>query len=188
MHSTNDYGELGDYARDLIKNKARQIIGKAGFKASDLDDIEQELALDLIVRLPKYDPRRARRTTFMARIVEHRISSLISERHAQCRDWRRCQTSLNEPACNSGDRDEEPLEAQVPDAPSGSDNAADLLVDLQAVLPSLPDDMRDLWERLLKGNVRQVARDLGLSRTTPYGRMKKLRQFLAEAGLDDYLT
>ncbi len=124
----------------------------------------------------------------MARIVDHKLASLISERHAQCRDWRRCQKSLNEPACGSNDPDGEPLEAQVPDRPTGSDDAADLMVDLQAALASLPDDMRDLWERLLQGNVRQVARDLGLSRTTPYGRMKKLRQLLAEAGLDDYLT
>ena len=56
MPFTNQYDELGDYARDLIKNKARQIFGKSGCRASDLVYIEQELAMDLIIRLPKYDP------------------------------------------------------------------------------------------------------------------------------------
>lgn len=188
MPFTNQYDELGDYARDLIKNKARQIIGKAGFRASDLEDIEQELALDLIIRLPKYDPLRARQSTFMARIVEHKISSLISERYAQCRDWRRCQTSLDEPTSSNSASNEETLGAQMSDTAADTPEDTDLLVDIQAALETLPDDMRDLWERLLRGNVRQVAQDLGLSRTTPYSRIKKLRQLLVEAGLDEYLT
>lgn len=188
MNTKNHYDELGGYARNLIKHKARQIIGKAGFQASDLEDIEQELAIDLHIRLPKYDPRRARKTTFMARIVEHKLSALITERHAQCRDWRRCRTSLDEPPVSGDDPNDDPLAEQISDEAIGSDEVLNLMVDLREALDTMPDDLRHLWDCLLTGNIRRVSKDLGIPRTTLYGRLKKLRALLAEAGLGDYVA
>ena len=97
MDYQNTYYELGDYAHDLIRSKARTLIGKAGFTSADCEDIEQELALDLLVRLENYDPRKSKRNSFMARVVEHRIATLLEERHAACRDWRLCRESLDDP-------------------------------------------------------------------------------------------
>ena len=97
MDYQNTYCELGEYANDLIRSKARTLIGKAGFTSADCEDIEQELALDLLVRLENYDPKKSKRSTFMARVVEHRIATLLEERHAACRDWRLCRESLDDP-------------------------------------------------------------------------------------------
>ena len=76
MDYQNTYYELGEYANDLIRSKARTLIGKAGFTSADCEDIEQELALDLLVRLEHYDPKKSKRSTFMTRVVEHRIATL----------------------------------------------------------------------------------------------------------------
>ena len=46
-----DYRELGDYANNLIRSKARTIDRQGGFTSADRDDIEQELAIDLLKRL-----------------------------------------------------------------------------------------------------------------------------------------
>ena len=83
-------------AAGLIRFKARQLVGKAGFTASDREDIEQELILDLLRRLPKYDPKRAQRNTFIARVVEHRVATLIAAQKAGIRDYWRCRCSLND--------------------------------------------------------------------------------------------
>ena len=48
--------QLNEYARSVIRNKARQLIGKYGFTPDDYEDLEQEMILDLLVRLPKFDP------------------------------------------------------------------------------------------------------------------------------------
>lgn len=180
MHSPNLYDELGDYARDLIKNKARMLVGKAGFRASDLEDLEQELALDLFTRLPKYNPERARRTTFMAMVVDHKLSALLDERHAQCRDWRMCRESLDECAdCEDGLSRADTLADAA--APTSDDLA--LEIDLQRALDTLPADLRELWDLLLDSNINRVARRAGISRATIYAKRDRLREALREAGL-----
>ena len=180
MHSPNHYDELGDYARDLIKNKARTLVGKAGFRASDLEDLEQELALDLFARLPKFNPERARRTTFMAMVVDHKLSALLDERHAQCRDWRLCRESLDECAeCEGGvSRADTLADASVPTR----DDLA-LGIDLQRALETLPPDLRELWDLLLDSNINRVARQAGISRATIYAKRERLGQALRDAGM-----
>jgi len=69
MGYENRYQGIDDYAVQLIKYKARQLVGRVGFTESDREDLEQEMVLDLLRRLPKFDPKRAGRNTFIARIV-----------------------------------------------------------------------------------------------------------------------
>ena len=89
-------GGIDEYAVQLIRYKSGQLAGKAGFRVSDRDDLEQELVFDLWRRLPRYDSARARRNTFIARVVEHKIASLIEAQKAAMRDYRRCRWSLND--------------------------------------------------------------------------------------------
>ena len=96
MGSDNQYDGIDPYAAGLIRFKARQLVGQAGFTASDREDIEQELILDLLRRLPKYNPKRAQLNTFIARVVEHRVATLIEAQKAGIRDYRRCRCSLND--------------------------------------------------------------------------------------------
>lgn len=182
MHHQNKYHELGDYAHDLIKNKARQIIGKAGFTKSDCGDIEQELAMDLLTRLENYDPSKSKRSTFMARVVDHRIATLIEERRAGCRDWRLCQESLDDPAWREDD-DGAPRGDRYPDPSAADGNDIALTLDLQAALNALPSDLRELWDLLLNTNMHRIAQDTGIPRTTLYYRLKRLRDALSAAGL-----
>ena len=67
-------GGIDPYAVQHIRFKARQLAGQAGFGAGERKDLEQELFLDLLQRLPQYDPERARRTTFISRVVANRVS------------------------------------------------------------------------------------------------------------------
>ena len=53
------YKGIDEYAVRIIKYKARQLVGRVGFTESDREDLEQEMILDLLQRLPKYDPARA---------------------------------------------------------------------------------------------------------------------------------
>ena len=182
MDYKNSYLELGAYANDLIRSKARTLIGKAGFTSADCEDIEQELALDLLARLENYDPKKSKRNSFMARVVEHRISTLLEERHAACRDWRLCRESLDDPEWQEREEGTSRIENQPdPTTPTRDDLALEM--DLRNAVENLPPDLRDLWERLLHSNIHRVAREIGIPRTTLYYHLKRLRAALREAGL-----
>ena len=182
MDYQNTYYELGDYANGLIRSKARSLIGKAGITSADCEDIEQELALDLLVRLENYDQTRSKRSTFMARVVEHRIATLLEERHAACRDWRLCRESLDDPEWQDDEDGGCRVDRQPdPSAPTSEDMALEM--DLQRALEGLPDDLRELWDLLLDSNMHRIARETGIPRTTLYYRLERLRKALREAGL-----
>ena len=73
-------GATSAYARDLIRHKASKMIGKCGLTYDDCEDLEQELYLDLLLRLAKFDPDKASLNTFMARVVDHQVSKILRHR------------------------------------------------------------------------------------------------------------
>ena len=183
------------YAVGLIRYKARRLIGQAGFTVSDRDDLEQELILDLLRRLPKYDPRRARRNTFIARVVEHRIATLIEARKAGIRDYRRCGCSLNDRFEDEEGRsversetlDQEDYLLRTGAQSRPAEELSALAIDMAAVFEGLPPGLRDLCRRLGTETVTEISRDTGIPRGTLYESIRKLREIFEDAGLEDYL-
>lgn len=182
MHRTNNYLELGKYADRLIRTKARELVLRPGFTGSEQDDIEQELALDLLVRLPKYDPAKARKTTFMARVVEHRIATLIEERNAGCRDWRLRLSPLK-----NGKEDEEDdggdILSSFPDPAAATADDIAFKVELDAALDALPEHLRAFWDVLLTTSIPRLSKKTGTPTSTLYERRERLRRALREGGL-----
>ena len=186
---------IDPYAVQLIKYKARQLVGQAGFTVSDRDDLEQELVLDLLRRLPKFDPERAQLNTFIARVVEHRIATLIEARKAGIRDYRRCRCSLNDrfedeegrsvERVDTFDQEDYLLRTGAQSRPA--DELSALTIDVAAVLERLPPELRELCRRLKAESVTEISRDTGVPRGTIYESIKKLREIFEDAGLKDYL-
>jgi len=191
-----DVPQLDDYAIQLIKHKARQLVGRAGYAENDRPDIEGDLTLDLLRRLPKFDPSRASRNTFIARVVEHGVARLIERREAPMRDARRCTASLNDRIEDDEGKSVERGELIDQDTYLESigqptmplaDRVA-LRMDLDRVLATVTPEMRDLWERRADGQTfTEISRETGIPRGTLYERMKQLRKLVEDAGLQDYL-
>ena len=195
MGVDNSDDGIDPYAAGLIRFKARRLVGQAGFTASDREDIEQELILDLLRRLPKYNPKRAQLNTFIARVVEHRLASLIEAQKAGIRDYRRCRCSLNEcfedadgrsvERVDTFDQEDYLLRTGAQSRPSEELNR--LAIDVAAVLETLPPELRELCRRLKAETVTEISRDTGVPRGTIYESIKKLREIFEDAGLRDYL-
>ena len=195
MGVDNSDDGIDPYAARLIKYKARRLIGQAGFTASDREDIEQELTLDLLRRLPKYNPKRAQLNTFIARVVEHRLASLIEAQKAGIRDYRRCRCSLNEcfedadgrsvERVDTFDQEDYLLRTGAQSRPSEELNR--LAIDVAAVIEGLPHELRNLCRRLKAETVTEISRDTGVPRGTIYESIKKLREIFKDAGLRNYL-
>lgn len=188
-------GGIDRYAVQHIRFTARQLAGQAGFGASERKDLEQELFLDLLTRLPQYDPERGRRTTFISRVVANRVSTLIESQKAGLRDYRLRGGSLNERL-----EDEEGRTVERLDTLDGEDHLLRtgavsrpweerqaLAMDLAALMETLPPEWAMLCRRLRVETVSEISRDTGIARGTIYEWMGKLRGIFEEAGLREYL-
>ncbi len=192
MGSDNLFEAVDDYAVRIIKHKARQLVGRYGLTFSDREDLEQELMVDLLQRMRHFNPAKAKKTTFIARIVERHIATLLEARHARCRDWRLCRVSLNTPHGNDrGDTREliDHVDSQGnlgnSEKETRQEAISNLHMDVERVLDTLPEDLRDLCERLRESNMAEIARETGVPRTTLYDKLTRIREAFRDAGLDD---
>ena len=187
---------LNGYAREVIRHKARQLIGKYGFIRDDYEDLQQEMTLDLLRRLGKYDPEKAVLATFVGQIVDHKISTLIRHKKQEKRDYR-CQVcSLDAPVENGTgetfDMDEilsqDDFDQQVGRHDGTHADRLDLTMDLSRAMSELPDDLRQLAVRLQSQTMAEIARELGVPRTRLYDKgITRLRKLFEDKGLREYL-
>jgi RNA polymerase sigma-70 factor (ECF subfamily) len=195
MGNDNRYEGLDEYAVRLIRRKARQLVGRAGFVEADRHDIEQDMMIDLLRRLPRFDPAIAQRQTFIVRIVEHRVATIIEAQKAGLRDFRRCAGSLDERrADHDGAAGDGPPVLDEKEYLRGTLAAVDreldlhhLRIDLDRVFSDLPVDLRDLCVRLQASPVGGGAGARGGPRGTLYEAIERLRARFERAGLAVYL-
>jgi len=188
MDHRNSYDGIDKYAASMIKHKARQLVGKAGLTKSDQPDIEQALMIDLLHRMKHFNPAKGKKTTFIARVVERHISTILQARFAQCRDWRKCH-SLNYTIDNGEGRQTEMIDLLSYDEESqsiGDVELASLKMDVERVLDTLPDDLKDLCRKLQDNNMAEIAREMGVPRSTLYAQLTRIRKVFREAGLEEY--
>jgi RNA polymerase sigma-70 factor, ECF subfamily len=186
---------LTDYALDVVRCKALRLVGKEGYTLDDLDDIQQELIVDLLERLPKFDPAKATYNTFVSLMVRRKIANLLRDRKREMRDRQREECSLNEDVDDGEgylvqryqtiNHDEKDLRTR--EHPRSAEESADLESDIQTALAKLPPDLRQAAELLQTLSPAQVARQLGIPRATFYeNHLKSLREIFAAKDLDGY--
>lgn len=180
---------------NLIKHKAWTLIGTIGFTISDREDLEQELALDILRRLPKFDPERAQLMTFIARIIDNKIASIIEARKSRFYDFRLHSYSLNEHTQDAegcvverGDEiDEDDYLQQTGWRYRTAYELMNLKADIARILPCLPPELRELCYRLQSHNVTDISAETGVPRYRIYAEIARLRDVFEQAGLRDYL-
>lgn len=194
MDIDNSYDCFDAYAERLIRRKARQLVGKYGFTISDIKDIEQKLALALLQQLPNYDPTRASRRTFINRIINFEIATIIEGRKAKKRDYRLNAGSLNEDYKNDDGAITSRLELVDAEACyrrlgwtcGPSEEQRDLKIDLDWLIVNLPPEIRELCMRLQYQTVLEISQATGVPRSTLYDRMKRVGILFKDKGLKEY--
>lgn len=178
---------LDGYARRVIQHRANRL---ARSTASDQHDIEQELWLDLVKRWPRFDANRACERTFAARVVNHHAVKLRTTQSTPLK-----LSSLHETVKGEDGR-QVPLAETVDDQSQArrtgrpireGEDLADLRSDVLQTIAGLPNDLRDLCERLKSGSISEVARDLGITRAAIYRKLTYVRSHFERAGLRNYL-
>lgn len=168
---------LNEYARKVIRVKARQLAQRRDLRGLDHQDIEQELTLELLKQAHHFDIRRASLNTFIAKVIDTAVAMLLRSRRA---------------AKRAGESDTAALDAaEIPvpdDAPAPPARALDCEREarLRAAVAALPEPLRQLWERLLVGTPTAAARELGISRRQVRGGIAAIRKHLEQHELDGF--
>ena len=192
----NRYDGIDPFAVRLIRKRARQLVGGAGFMPCDVPDLEQELAMDLLTRLPKFRDGGAPRESFIAVAIKHRAATLVEARMAAKRDFRKFAFSLEQVFVDDDGKkrdgydrldrekilDSDGIRRGLPDQNEKMARA----IDLDRVLQKLSPELRELCDLLSELNVSEAATASGLSRDTLYRRIKTLRETFESEGLREF--
>lgn len=185
---------IDDFAARLIRRKARQLVGQAGFTRSDMDDIEQELVLKLLKHRSAYDPAQSHWHAFVTTVVERHTATILRNKRMEKRDHTRvCSLSIivddpiNGPYELAQTIGRSELDRRLGLATRLDHDLAQLIQDLATVLADLPPAWREACERLKNDSISKVARDMGLPRSTLAYLLRCLRERFEAAGLADYL-
>jgi hypothetical protein len=158
-----------------------------GLPLTDREDLEQDLWLNLWIRLERHDPSRSSISTFSRLLIRNGAASIVEEQRMQRRDVRRCWRSLNDLI----ETDEGSVELgdaiTFPEWTWREAEALDLRVDLAKIQARLPAEFAQLMGELAVSDLSDIRRRAGYSRATLYRRIQRLRAYLTRAGLHEYL-
>ena len=183
------------FAARLIRRKAKQIVGKAHLTPSDRPEIEHVLTMRLLERLSKFDPEKAHWNAFVTVVIEKHIATVLESRRIKKGEHSQNIVSLSTPV---KDEDGEMVElgrkvlpehqgAVIGKFPRSDTDLIDLQHDVAAVLAKLPDDLRELCVQLKTRTLSDIAREMGVSRSTLFGNVMKLREIFDEAEMRSFL-
>jgi RNA polymerase sigma factor (sigma-70 family) len=142
----------------IIARKARSLVGRAGLRHQDRDDLVQELTLQVLARRDQYEPSRGTWPGFVKRLVERLGNNLVRDRLAAKR-YGGPHRPLGEPI-------------PAPHDPRADSRA----LDVAEALGTLPPDLRVVAELLMTRAVTEVAEVLGVARSTVYARLREIRE------------
>lgn len=183
-----------DRALKLIRERVKRLIGRHGFTASDRDDLEQDMALHLLECLRRQQQPIDAPEGFFRKVIADYAVTLVRRRKAEKRDHHRLSSLHDKVLDEDGEYverarviPEDHVQTRLHTASRSRLDEVELVDDVAAVLAKLPPDLRDLCERLKHHSITEVARQLGVPRTTLHDAIRRLRQHFEEAGLRDYL-
>ena len=194
--STANSRPLPSYISTLIQVTVKKMIGSCGLNKSDQEDLEQQIAFEVIRRRSKFDPAKAHEKTFLARLVEHAVADIFAARKAGNRDYRREDGSLGQWMKDSagkwvrrGETITEESAGQRTGGPGAlPEELRDLAIDMEEAAALLPARLREIYEQFkTHGSVQEIARVIGLHPSSVYESLAQIRQRFEKAGLGDYL-
>ena len=179
------HSNIDRYTSDLIRIKARRLVGYYGFTRDDLEDLEQDLTLDVLERMSMYDEHRGSLRTFIDRITTHKIANIIRDRRRLKRDYSRIAWSLDEEvttddghAARRGDGiSQDDFDLEMGTASRSAIERHDMCMDIARYFNVLSPSLQLVAVLLTATSTSRTAEALGVPRGPFYGReLAQLRE------------
>jgi RNA polymerase sigma-70 factor (ECF subfamily) len=186
-------GICTNYARTLIRIKARQLRRRPSFREFEQADIEQDLTLYLLSQADRFDPARGSLNTFIACVVDSAAAMMVRQRKREKQspaDGIGLESLAD--VVDQPDGPPAPLAALVSNAdlrrrmqtePLTDAELYELIESVGGAMAPLPPELRRLCGALMRGNRSTAEQELGLSRRTADAALDLLREHFIRAGL-----
>jgi hypothetical protein len=159
------------FSRKLARIKAGQITKK--YRSLEVEDVEQKLILEVLLRWPRYDPCRATKSAFVEEIMRSKVCKLLRTERRRLVRQRRASAVL---AASTREDD-----------PHDSIRSLSLRIDLPCVVSKLPTNLIEACDRLAHETRSTAADAAGMSRNGLAGAIKRSRSIFRQHSLDFYL-
>lgn len=159
---------------EIVKKKARQMMGRRTLRDCQLEDIEQEMALHVVRQSHRHRPDLGSREGFVGKTAKNALLNLIDKRSAKKRDDRR-----------NIEYDDGP-EGALADGESTQEQI-DLELDLKDVVKRMSPDLQEVYALRLAGHSEAEMQDLlTLTRARVRVLIQRMEQHLKDSGLDPH--
>jgi RNA polymerase sigma factor (sigma-70 family) len=189
----SDHEVYNDYARQLIRMKARHLARRADFSRSDEEDLAQDLTLHLLNQAAQFDPTRATVSTFVSVVIDSGVRMLLRRRSQKVRKPASAEIESldtmvdipNEPpvphwsTISASD-----LERRTGNAGQSESAFQEEQEAFNHVLGSLPAKLRRVCFKLMHYSPTAAASKLHISRRKLRGYIATIREHFVNAGLD----
>jgi len=165
--------QMEGYAIEHASLRARLLSVTAGFPSDAVEDARQDLLLDYVRRLPKYDSTRGDRDGFMRGVMRNHVTVLIARRSRRIRH----EVLADDLAAPQSDGVVEIVHCEDPT------NALQVSLDVQRVLLQLPRHLQHLAALLPDMPIAEVCVAIGKSRSRTHQMIREIRAALTVAGL-----
>jgi DNA-directed RNA polymerase specialized sigma24 family protein len=159
--SRNVYTSINQKIIFSVKYYARKLKSNTCFKRYEIEDLEQDLMVFVLTKIPQFDARRSQIGTFVGRILRNHTSNLIRKKSLRERIF--CDVELQNIEA------EHLCENMV--------NAADIN---SFVSKNLPKYLRETFEILKNNDTKTTAKLLNKSISAIYLRIRKIRKLMSE--------
>ncbi len=169
---------IDDYALARIDYRVGRLVEAFHLNEDEADDLRQDMVVELLKAATRHDPDRSQRNTFINRTLDryylHVARALANrQKHESMHPMSISAMPNFSPTVNDprqGERSEQ--------------ECVDLAIDLAEVVSKLPPELQRICEALRVYKPSEVARQLGVHRSTIYRAIDEIRKHFVAAGLE----
>lgn len=194
--STSRDGLSNDpFIKSVIQRKVRHVISVSSFDQHDREDLEQEIYIRVAKSVEQFDEKVGHLYPFICTLVQRHLSKLVRNRGRYKRGPSRIGSlSLIVTLPDGGETELSQLIGEDDrnrrlgrESRLSEQDLTDLQIDLSQEIAKLPEHWRHLLQRRQTQSMSEIARDLGVPRTTLNDWMRHIRSRFEAVGLDKYL-
>jgi RNA polymerase sigma-70 factor (ECF subfamily) len=166
------------YAMERIEYRLRVMSTWWDLSEQEKQDYRHDMVVQLLKAMRRFDPARAKRETFINRVLDRYVKYIVRTRSAK--QERPCETPIQFDDIAPG------FEPVVNDPPGGHGNEQshrELRLDLEAAIARMPGRLQRVCELLKVYTPVEAAAQLGMIRQSFYPIMREIRRKLSLAGI-----
>ena len=168
---------IDDYVLERIDYRSRRLAIQFGFTDEQREDLSQDMVVEVLSAMPKFDPAQSNRKTFISRVLDNFVKNAIrTEIH---RRQRECDTPVPLEDISEGYTPvvNDPRQGQLSEA-----EQLDTQMDVAQILSQMPRHLQKICSLLKTHSITETAKKLRINRTAIYRQLAEIREHFQRSG------